>query len=205
VSVAATILPSIIQRFSKVYPRVILHMEEVPPPSRDLGALRDRAYDFILGRMVTPLADNLLGDDVNVEFLFDDPLVIVTGIHNPWGRRRKVDLKELVDEPWILTPPETWHYSRMLEAFRARGLGVPNIQLLSLSVPLRVQLLANGRYVTALAKTVAKQYALTILPVDLPNWPCPVVIVTLKNRTLSPVVERFIEHVREFTAPIRGK
>jgi hypothetical protein len=28
--------------------------------------------------------------------------------------------------------------------------------------------------------------------------PWPVVIMTLKDRTLSPVVERFIEHIREF-------
>jgi DNA-binding transcriptional LysR family regulator len=35
------------------------------------------------------------------------------------------------------------------------------------------------------------------LPVDLPTRPWPVVILTLKNRMLSPVVERFIECARE--------
>ena len=35
------------------------------------------------------------------------------------------------------------------------------------------------------------------MPVDLPVRPWPVTILTLKNRTLSPVVERFIERLRE--------
>jgi DNA-binding transcriptional LysR family regulator len=42
-----------------------------------------------------------------------------------------------------------------------------------------------------------------VLPVDPPAHEWPVVIATLKNRTLSPVVELFINFVREFTKPMR--
>jgi len=42
-----------------------------------------------------------------------------------------------------------------------------------------------------------------VLPIDLPVQPWPVVIATLKGRTLSPVVELFIEFVRHFTKPMR--
>jgi DNA-binding transcriptional LysR family regulator len=35
------------------------------------------------------------------------------------------------------------------------------------------------------------------------TWPWPVNIATLKNRTLSPVVGRFIEHLRDVTRPMR--
>jgi hypothetical protein len=35
------------------------------------------------------------------------------------------------------------------------------------------------------------------LPVGVPLQPWPVVILTLKNRTLSPIVERFIECAHE--------
>jgi hypothetical protein len=51
--------------------------------------------------------------------------------------------------------------------------------------------------------------ALKKLPVDLPTQPWPVAILTLKNRTLSPVVERFIECAREvakeITTPARSR
>jgi hypothetical protein len=36
-----------------------------------------------------------------------------------------------------------------------------------------------------------------VLPVDLPVRPWPVVMVTLKNRTLSPIVERFLACARD--------
>ena len=43
-------------------------------------------------------------DDVNVEVLFEERLYIVAGDNNPWTRRRKVALKELVQEPWAIPP-----------------------------------------------------------------------------------------------------
>jgi len=35
------------------------------------------------------------------------------------------------------------------------------------------------------------------LPIDLPPQPWPVNIVTLRNRTLNPVVERFVDCARD--------
>src|SRR5712691_9458747 len=113
-----------------------------------------------------------------------------------WARRRKIDLVELVDEPWVLTPPNTWNHMGIAETFRARGLAMPKINLVTSSVHVCMYLLANGEFVTALAKSLADRYALKVLPVDLSVRLWPVVIITLKNRTLSPVVELFIEHVR---------
>jgi hypothetical protein len=45
--------------------------------------------------------------------------------------------------------------------------------------------------------SVARFNGLKVLSMDLPPWPFPVVVATLKNRTLSPVVERFIECARK--------
>ena len=43
---------------------------------------------------------------------------------------------------------------------------------------------------------------LKVLPVDLPIPPLPVGIMTLKNRTLSPVTRLFIDCTRELTKPL---
>ena len=67
-----------------------------------------------------------------MELLFDDRLVVAAGINNRFARRRKIDLAELVDEPWILAPPGTWHHARVQEAFQAQGLGMPKGSLNSL-------------------------------------------------------------------------
>jgi len=203
VSLAATILPTVVRRFSIQCSGVVLHVDEVPPPSKEQPVLRSRQYDFILSRLMEPLSDDPLGDDLNVEFLFDDPLVVATGTQSRWTRRRKIDLEELIGERWILTPADSWNHLRMAEAFRARGLEMPKISLLTRSVLLRARLLADGGLVTAVAKSIADQYAMSVLPVDLPVRSWPVVVITLKNRTLSPVAERFLEHLRDLTRSMR--
>jgi DNA-binding transcriptional LysR family regulator len=44
---------------------------------------------------------------------------------------------------------------------------------------------------------------LKMLPVDVPTRPWLLTIMTLKDRTLSPALERFIEFVREVTRLMR--
>ena len=46
-------------------------------------------------------------EDIDQEVLFDDPLVVVAGMENPWARRRKIKLAELVNEPWTWASPGT--------------------------------------------------------------------------------------------------
>jgi DNA-binding transcriptional LysR family regulator len=196
-SITATVLSPVIERFSQQYPRVVLHVDDLTALATEFPGLRDRKYDLILARLLIPLTDERLADELNVESVLDDQPVIATGAHNRWARRRRVDLAELVNEPWILTAPHTWSYLRVAEAFRARGLEMPKVSVVTFSVHLRTHLLANCQFITALPNSVAHRYSLKVLPVDLPNRPWAVAIVTLKNRTLSPVVERFIECTRE--------
>jgi DNA-binding transcriptional LysR family regulator len=51
-----------------------------------------------------------------------------------------------------------------------------------------------------------KRAELKVLPVELQLSRVPVGIVTLRNRTLSPVAKLFIQHAREVAKPLtRGK
>jgi DNA-binding transcriptional LysR family regulator len=82
------------------------------------------------------------------------------------------------------------------EAFRLRGLPPPHIALKTFSIHLRLHLLLTGRYVSALPASVLRlhqdRFDLKELRIELPEIPYAVAIVTLKNRTLSPVVDHFI-------------
>jgi DNA-binding transcriptional LysR family regulator len=202
-TISTTLLPQIILRFSKQYPRVVVHVDDWTAPAVELPqlGLRDRKYDLVMVRLVRPYLENHLPDDLKVDCVFNDQLVIATGSHNRWARRRKIDLAELVDEPWIFARPGTWNYNAVVEAFKERGLDVPKASLVSVSVGLRTRLLANGPFIAALPNSILQlnreRYALKALPVGLPDRPWPVVIMTLKHRTLSPVVQRFIECARE--------
>jgi len=195
-SLSATIVPRIALQFARQYPHVVLHVDDLTAPALDLPGLRARKYDCLLLRLVAPLSHEAWADDLNVELLFHDRLVVAAGAISRWAGRRKIDLADLADEPWILSQPGTWHHARVLEAFRARGLDMPKACLVSLSVTFRTQLMAAGPYISVFASSVmrlnAHRYGISVLPIELPMEPWPVVLITLKNRTLSPVVERFI-------------
>jgi len=80
---------------------------------------------------------------------------------------------------------------------------MPKLRSVALSTHIRTNLLASGPHITTFPNSVMRLYAdrfsLKTLPIDLPVRPWPVVIVTVKNRTLSPVVELFMKHLRDFT------
>jgi DNA-binding transcriptional LysR family regulator len=204
---AAAILPSVIHRFSQAFPRVVLHVEQLGSLAAESSALRERTIDMGMFLLVKPHDDRLFDDDLNVEVLFQEKMIVAAGKQSPWARRRKVDLAELVDEAWVLTESDTMSYLRLAEAFSARGLGVPKRILQTLSTHLRVNLAASGSHITTIPNSTLRVYgerfSLKALPVDLPDQSWPAVVVTLKNRTLSPVVERFIQHVRDFTRPMK--
>jgi DNA-binding transcriptional LysR family regulator len=207
-AIAFTVVPPVLERFTERYPRVVLHFDEVTSSAatRDYRELRERKYDLILERGVRWLseAEERAVDDLNIETLFDDQLVIVAGSENKWAtRRRKIDLADLVNEPWIMQAPHSWNHRVLSDEFRARGLAMPRASLVTLSMSVITHFLAGGRFITAMPRSVAHFKSLTILPLDLPSRPWPVNLVTLRNRTLSPVVDRFIESARDFTRPMR--
>ena len=208
-SIGDTVLPQIVKQFSAKYPRVITHANHLATPAFKFPGLRDRTYDLLLAFIATPIPDDDGVDDLNVEVLFDDPWVLAACASSRWSRRRKVDLAELLKEPWLMPPPDTSSYKLVAEAFKARGLSMPAPTLVTYSTGLRAKLSARSRFITVVPKSLLRhgddRHTLKELAVDMPMRPWPVAILTLKNRTLSPVVERFIECAREVAKSMANK
>ena len=122
-----------------------------------------------------------------------------SGARSPWARRRKITLAELANEPWIFASNQVIR-ELIAKAFKACGLELPQESVSSSSILLRNHLLATGRFLTVLPISVlrynSKLWSLKALPVDLAVKPRSVAILTLKNRTASPVVQLFVENVR---------
>src|SRR5436190_2951479 len=161
-----------VERFSEKYPRVVLRGDIVAAPSYKFPGLRERTHDLVL----TPMPpDDYPVDDLNVEVLFDDPWVVVAGMHTPWARRRKIDLAELIDEPWLMSPANISSYAQVAEAFTARKLSMPTAGMVTYSLHLRAKLAARGRFITVLPKSMLKHDSegrrLKMLPVDVPTRP----------------------------------
>jgi DNA-binding transcriptional LysR family regulator len=198
-SVTASVLPPIVHGFMRQYPRVTIHVRRLSSPSPELRDLCERNLDLALTRIAPPSSIN--NDELQVEPLFEDGLVIAAGERNHWARRRKIDLGDLADEQWVLTPPDCWTSVAITEAFRARGLKGPKVCLTTYSVPLRLNLAVSGPYITVFPSSVRPLQSfrsIKLLPVSLPNCRSTLAIVTLRNRVLNPVARRFIEYVRSF-------
>ena len=195
----AIVLPAI-DRLSRKYPRLSFHV--LPDDTASLYKdVSERNIEVAICRMIGRLPDELVAD-----VLFYDAFSIVTSAKNPLTRRRKLALADLANEPWTLLPFDSFFGSVIAEAFRANGLEPPRPTVASLSINIQNELLATGRFLTVLPgfmlKVRRRNLALNALPVALPNAPMPIGLVTLKNRTLTPLAQLFIENVRDLTKPM---
>jgi DNA-binding transcriptional LysR family regulator len=200
---AAGLLPAIIERLGRQYPRVVCQLVQAPTVATfEYRELRDRRVDLIMGRIREPFSD----EDLQADVLFHEQIHIVAGKRSKWARRQGTRLAELVDEPWLLPPPVNLPRSLLDEAFRAQGLPGPRASVVSSSFNLSSNLLPTGRYLSMLPGSVlrygALRSAVKVLDIDLPIRPRPVAIVTLRRRTLSPVAQLFIECAREMAKPL---
>jgi DNA-binding transcriptional LysR family regulator len=203
----ASILPPAIEAFRRQCPHAVLGIDH-EVFGTFAPRLRDRSLDLVLMHMRgRSLSDDKVDDDLNVEILFNDDLVIATSRHSRWARHRRVSLADLQQAEWILPGPESWAHWVVCKAFRGAKLSMPRISIRSLSGHLQANLIADGEYVTAVSRSVfdfyRQRFELKHLPIALPAPPWPVAVVTLKNRTLSPVAERFIACMRAVAGPIR--
>ena len=87
------------------------------------------------------------------------------------ARRRKIELEELLEEPWLL-PGEGFF---LAEAFQSRGFAVPKFGVTSYSVYQRILLLTTGRFIGMLSGSVmrfspAEHFSLSVLPVDFSSF-----------------------------------
>ena len=198
-TLAAGLVPAIIDRISRRHPRVIVHVVNTPTGTLEFRELRERSVDLMLGRILKPFA----ADDVDAEILCEDQFFVVAGGRSQWARRHKIALAELMNEPWVFAPPNNVVGSFIAKAFHASGLKLPQRCVTSFSLHVRIHLLATGRFLSILQGSMlrynAKRWGLKALPIDLGIQPVPLAIFTVKNRTVSPVVQLFIEHARAVT------
>jgi DNA-binding transcriptional LysR family regulator len=206
-SIAAGILPPIIDRLSVRYPRIKLHVLETGSAILQYPELQERRADVRFALPPRPIAGEL-AKEFNAEILFYDRICLAVGAANPWARRRKIDLAELANEPWVLPSLEAPGGVAIAEALRDRGLPLPEMMVTTLSVHLRGFLGKSGRFVIALPSSILEFYAdlfaLKKLPIDLPMAKLPFTMVTLKDRTLTPAVEQFIACTREVAQSLRS-
>jgi len=204
-AMAVGLLPFVINRLYRQHPRLVFHVTS--SASSAGGAplyreLRQRNVDFIIGRLFSRIEE-----DLAAEPLFDDPIFVVAGTRNRWVGRRKIELAQLLDEPWLLPHAEGAPGLLIAGVFHELGLAVPQTAVVTNSIQMMSVLLASGPFLAMFPRSFLKfgdkHLCPAILPVKLPDQTGPAGIVTLKNRTLTSTARLFIDCVREVVKPLQ--
>jgi DNA-binding transcriptional LysR family regulator len=186
---------AIMERVWRQYPRVDFRVVQADSATLIGHELPERRIELA----VVPLLDVPDNEELETTILFQDRLRVVVGTTHRLATRQRVTLEELIEEPWCLAPSRLG--SQVTEAFRAAGLKMPRIAVTTTTSHLLFRLLESGRFVghfgDKLLSFYLNRYALKKLPVELPIQPFAVAIVTLKNRTISPVAQLFTDYARE--------
>jgi DNA-binding transcriptional LysR family regulator len=202
-TLAAGLVSAIIERLSRQYPRVAVH---VVPANREALVSRELPQRTI-ELAVAPISGLRLGEDMDVKPLFDDRFVVMAGAQRKVGRR-KLTLADLIDERWVLPPSDSLPGSMIAEVFRVEGLEPPQAHVVSFSIPLHQHLLATGRFLTMLPMSMlhfARHLPLKPLPVATLEKTYSIGIIMLKNRTLGPFAQIFIDCALELAKPLRKR
>jgi DNA-binding transcriptional LysR family regulator len=159
--------------------------------------MRDR---FLSSLITVPIAA------AAVETLFQEGLVVVSGLGNPWARRRKVALAELAEEPWLLPPLDAVIGSFIAHAFRTSGLDFPPKGAGTGGVLHLHSLIASRDFLAFFPRSLMQLgtigLGLKVLPVNLPIPLSAFGILRIRNRTLSPLAQLFITCAREVVKPL---
>ena len=144
-------------------------------------------------------------DHFQGELLFTDSVFVIAGIKNPWARRRRIKLADLINEPWALPPPDDQAHELLTDVFRAMGLELPRPAMVTATGVARIALVAKGHFLSMASESVLRfggwERSIKVLPIDLVASG-PVGIITLKNRTLTPAAQLFIDCAREVAKPM---
>lgn len=202
--VAAGILPIVLERFAKRFPRVIVDVVQAENIAPEFRLLRDRQVDLMIGRVPAPHVS--IAEDFAIELLFSERMHVVAGASSPWAKKRKIGLTDLVIERWTLPPPDSLAGGLAREAFAAENLPEPQATIISFSLHLRKAAAASGEFLTVLHDLVLRlsheRSGLRILPLSLKIKAQPVAVITLKQRTPLPSAAPFVACVREVTASL---
>lgn len=167
---------------------------------RLMPSLRTGDIDVVLGR----LSEYREREGLQQELLYLDSISIVVRSGHSLTKRQDLKLADLVDQAWIMPPPQTSLRRQLDFAFRREGLEPPIDVIESISILTNHALLTATDMIAAMPHQVAcVQAGLEILPIAIEAASSRIGATTRANVTPSAAAEYFMEIVREIAAEIR--
>jgi DNA-binding transcriptional LysR family regulator len=184
-TMCAGLLPRIISSVRGNRPRFQFHVAELES-GKLASEVVSRSLDLGLGR------GHVIGDNDHLAFerLFDDRLFIVAGAQHPLAMRRSITLEETARHQWVL-PTEGSVTAHLKGEFRRQRLDLPESAVTTMSMLVRYELIATNSFLTVMYGSVLR-------------FGSAIGMVRLRNRTLTPSAEVFMQATREMVPPMHS-
>jgi len=199
---SASILPDAIALLKKDRPGVAISIMvgtyDVLLPSLLVGDL-----DMVLGRMPEQGRNRALV----YEDFYSEPICLVVRRGHPLTRKRRLGLRELVNEAWLLPLPETTLRRQIERAFLDAGAPLPRNLIESVSILTNRVLLRKSDCIGVMPYHVAlddvEHQLLAILPVKLKSIESPVGAIMRAPGSLAPAASALLECLRIAARDVR--
>ena len=192
---SASILPDAVALLKKDRPGVAISIVvgtyDVLLPSLLVGDL-----DMVLGRMPEQGRNRALV----YEDFYAEPICLVVRRGHPLTRKRRLGLRELVNEAWLLPLPETTLRRQIERAFLDADAPLPRNVIESVSILTNRVLLRKSDCIGVMPYHVAlddvEHELLSILPVKLKSIESPVGAILRAPGRLAPAASALLECLR---------
>jgi DNA-binding transcriptional LysR family regulator len=184
------VVGTVINRLYARHPGIVFEIVAAYTHAAQILELEQGNVELVVGQMPQSDAYRHLESDK----LFQEQLVVAAGQSNPWAQRPKVELAELLDEPWAFSPLDSLSGVSMEQAFRSSGLNLPRIMVVTSSMQLLRRLVMENEFLALFPRSAVQfSQGVRVVPVTVTALWQPIGIITVKHRTLSPLAKLFIE------------
>lgn len=201
---AIPFLPIAVGRLLDLNPGLFVSLHEAREAEL-FDLLRRREIDLAVMRLT--IAEP--GDDMQVEPLFDERLCVVASQDHPLASRRELSWDELLQQRWVMPPPECAFFDYVLRTLEARRLALPEHWVQSYAIAFQHAMVLHGGMLGFGMRSehdfAPGKTRFVRLPIDLGADPHPVAAVTLRAREANPFAAQLLRQIRSQTRGVQRR
>ena len=193
---AKTFLPRAIDALTRDHRHVFISVVEAREGEL-AERLRRREVDIAIVRENQfPLAD-----DLRSELLFEETLCVLASRSHPLAKRPRLDWKELMEERWVMPPPDSYFVPVVRRALDHMNVPMPRNVVEAASIHIQYGMVLHGSMLSFGSRpSRIPEHArelLVRLPVTMPPITTTIGAVTLRERVRKPLADRLVNTIRE--------